>query len=159
MAREISNSADILDSRDIEARIDELESEVSDLKDEIEEKEDKLVELQAVESEEAEDEREDLKEQIAEKKDELAELEEELKPLQKFKEEAEGYCEWHSGATLIRDCYFVEYAKQFADDIGAINRDQNWPLNCIDWKEAAEELQQDFTEVDFDGESYWVQTC
>jgi len=27
---------------------------------------------------------------------------------------------------------------------------------CIDWKAAARDLQVDYTEVDFDGVSYWI---
>jgi hypothetical protein len=30
-----------------------------------------------------------------------------------------------------------------------------WPRNCIDWKEAAEQLQQDYSCVEFDGTTYW----
>ncbi len=72
-------------------------------------------------------------------------------------EEAEGYCEWKDGATLIRDSYFKEYAQELAEDTGAINKDARWPTNCIDWEEAASELKQDYTEVDFDGVPYQVQ--
>lgn len=48
------------------------------------------------------------------------------------------------------------HAQELADDIGAIDRNATWPCNCIDWDEAAEQLQQDYTEVDFDGVTYWV---
>ncbi len=61
-----------------------------------------------------------------------------------------------AGVQLIRDFYFEEYAREFAEDIGAINRDMNWPLNCIDWEQAATELQYDYSSVDFDGAEYWV---
>jgi hypothetical protein len=57
--------------------------------------------------------------------------------------------------TLIRDEYFEEYAKELARDIGAINDDMQWPYTCIDWTEAAEELQQDYSTVDFGDETYW----
>jgi uncharacterized protein YeaO (DUF488 family) len=88
---------------------------------------------------------------------ELWDLANELVPLRKLTSEAEGYCEdWRYGATLIRDSYFEEYAEQFADDIGAIDAKAGWPLMHIDWKAAAEALQQDYTEVEFDGVSYWV---
>lgn len=60
------------------------------------------------------------------------------------------------GESLIRDSYFEEYAEQLADDIGAIDRNAKWPVNCIDWEKAARELQYDYTEVDFDGEAYWI---
>lgn len=73
--------------------------------------------------------------------------------------EAEGSnatCDWQYGETLIRFSYFQEYAKEFAGDIGAVNRDATWPMSHIDWEAAAEELQQDYSSIDFDGVEYWV---
>jgi uncharacterized protein YlaI len=82
---------------------------------------------------------------------------EELRTLLALQEDAEGYCDdWKYGASLIRDSYFREYAEELADDIGAIDRNATWPLNHIDWDAAADELKQDYTEVDYDGVSYWV---
>lgn len=62
------------------------------------------------------------------------------------------------GRTLVRDSYFEDYAREFAEDVGYMNNDQahNWPFTCIDWEQAAEELQQDYTSVDYDGVDYWV---
>ena len=57
--------------------------------------------------------------------------------------------------TLIRDSYFTDYAQELAEDIGAIDPNATWPLNCIDWEQAASELQTDYTSVDFDGTTYW----
>lgn len=31
----------------------------------------------------------------------------------------------------------------------------NWPYNCIDWEKAANELKQDYSTVDFEGETYY----
>ena len=59
------------------------------------------------------------------------------------------------GETLIRDSYFEEYAKELADDIGAIPDDLGWPLTCIDWGQAARELQYDYTALEWDGVTYW----
>ena len=53
---------------------------------------------------------------------------------------------------FVRDSYFVQYARELADDIGV----PRWPFNCIDWQKAADELQQDYYDVDFDGVTYWV---
>ena len=116
----VDNRQDILDSRDIIARIDELEADEDD-------------------QDFDEDDHHDL--------DMLRDL----------ANEASGYSEdWQYGEALIRDSYFTEYAEQVAEDIGAINRDSNWPLCCIDWEDAAEQLQQDYTSVDFDGVEYWI---
>lgn len=57
--------------------------------------------------------------------------------------------------TLVRDDYFTKYAEQTAEDIGAISRDAAWPANCIDWEEAASQLKQDYSTVDYDGVTYW----
>mgnify|MGYP000988700395 CR=1 FL=1 len=57
--------------------------------------------------------------------------------------------------TIIADRYFIDYAQQLADDIGAVDADAGWPTRCIDWKKAAEELQEDYTTFDHDGRAYW----
>lgn len=57
--------------------------------------------------------------------------------------------------TLIRDSYFQDYAQEMAEDIGAISGDASWPKNHIDWESAAQELQIDYSSVEFDGTTYW----
>ena len=56
---------------------------------------------------------------------------------------------------LIRDSYFTEYAKELAEDIGAVSRDFMWPLPHIDWTAAADQLKVDYYDVDFDDVTYW----
>lgn len=120
----IDNTEDILDSRDVEARITYLErwedEDDPDLFDE--------------------DERE------------------ELAALRALRDEATDYTsDWRYGEALIRDSYFVDYVKEFAEDMhGSAVSDAKWPFNCIDWDEAADEFKVDYTEINFDGESYWV---
>ena len=68
-----------------------------------------------------------------------------------------GDAEWRGAwypVTLVRDSYFVEYAQELADEIGAIDRDAKWPCNHIDWDAAARDLRQDYTSIDFDGVTY-----
>lgn len=62
--------------------------------------------------------------------------------------------DWYP-VTLIRDSYFEEYAQELAADIGAIDRSARWPLTRIDWKAAAEDLQQDYCQVDYGPSTYW----
>jgi hypothetical protein len=57
---------------------------------------------------------------------------------------------------LIRDSYFVTYAQELADDIGAIPDGAQWPNTCIDWEQAARELRMDYAAIDFDGVTYWT---
>jgi len=81
----------------------------------------------------------------------------EFAALLKLAKEAEDYApDWQYGEALIRDSYFEDYARDLANDIGAINSDASWPNDCIDWERAARELQMDYTCVDFDGVDYWV---
>lgn len=81
----------------------------------------------------------------------------ELAALEALAAEAGDYSEdWTYGSTLIRDSYFVDYARELAEDIGAVNPDAGWPLYCIDWERAARDLRMDYTAVDFDGVTYWV---
>lgn len=67
--------------------------------------------------------------------------------------------DWHYGESLIRDSYFETYAQELADDIvGGEIRDlmTQWPMRCIDWKQAARELQQDYTAITWEGVTYWT---
>lgn len=80
----------------------------------------------------------------------------ELGTLKALREEAQGYCDWNGGTQLIRDTYFEDYAQELAEDIGAISSDAAWPLGCIDWEQAADELKVDYTSVSFDGVDYWM---
>lgn len=133
MTDSISNKQDIIDSRDVIARIDELTDERDSIEGENDEDTQKLI----------------------------AEWDEtdggELKSLLKLQEQAEGYSDWSHGVALIRDSYFEDYARETAEDLyGDKMRTAEWPFSCIDWEKAATELQQDYTSVDFDGVDYWV---
>ena len=117
---EVHNGQDILDSRDIIARIDEIESQLAGIAGPLEPSQD-------------------------------------LKNLKALVDEAVSYSsDWQDGAALIRGTYFVEYAEELADDIGAIDRNLGWPMMHIDWEAAAQDLKQDYTAVDFAGVEYWV---
>lgn len=56
--------------------------------------------------------------------------------------------------TLISDDDFEEYARDLAESIGAIDPNANWPLSCIDWEKAADELRADYSSVEYDGTTY-----
>jgi hypothetical protein len=62
--------------------------------------------------------------------------------------------EWYP-VGLIRDSYFEDHARELAEDCGMIQDDAKWPCNCIDWEEAARQLKQDYSSVDFAGTEYW----
>ena len=89
--------------------------------------------------------------------DDTTDLEVELKALQAFAEEASEYApDWHYGETIIHADYFVAYAEQLADEIGAINKKAEWPHTHIDWEAAADELKMDYSDVEFDGVTYYI---
>lgn len=115
--------ADILDSRDVDERIEELESAIADG---------------------------DLG---------VLDYDTELDELRDLRKQAQDYTsEWRYGVTLILDDYFVEYAQQMAEDIGATPREHTWPLSYIDWDRAADALKQDYTSIEIAGHEYWVRS-
>jgi antirestriction protein len=40
----------------------------------------------------------------------------------------------------------IDFAQQRAEECGAITYGEKWPLNCIDWESAANDLMFDFTQ-------------
>lgn len=131
--REITNIDDLIDSRDVIARIEELRDEIE------------AADIPANE--------------IGGPNDSMEEEREELAKLEAFAEEAEGYAaDWKYGETLIRESYFEDYARELAEDIGAIPSDAQWPCTCIDWEQAARELRMDYSSVEFDGVTYYTQS-
>ena len=97
-------------------------------------------------------------EDMQEEEDFKDEEAEELKALQKFATDGEGFPDWLHRQTFIRDSYFTEYAEQLAEDIGAIGRDAPWPACHIDWEAAADALKADYAAIEFDGVTYWART-
>ena len=124
----ITNSEDVIDSRDVIARIEELRGE-----------------RDSTDGWNTESFYEDERN--------------ELTALEALADEAEGYApDWQYGETLIRDSYFETYARELAEDLGAIPKDLSWPACHIDWDAATEALKQDYTSVDFGDVTYWVRS-
>lgn len=71
-------------------------------------------------------------------------------------EELRGYAgdDPNDGVTLIPANDFKNYARDFAEEIGAISNEVAWPYTCIDWEHAADELAIDYTEVEFRNTTY-----
>ena len=125
MTTEITNSEDIIDVRDVIARWEYLET-ANDVD----------------------------KDPGSEDQQELGLLTTLLDNLKGSGGDEEWRGDWYP-STLILDSYFEEYAREEAESIGAISKQFTWPLNCIDWEQAAAELQMDYTSVEFDGVTYW----
>lgn len=85
--------------------------------------------------------------------DEVGSDADELKNLTNLREEIGR--SWKDGVELIREQDFEEYAQNYAESIGAIDRDGGWPACCIDWERAANQLMMDYSSVDYDGETYY----
>ena len=58
------------------------------------------------------------------------------------------------GGPFVHENDFEDYARELADDIGAIPSDAQWPCTCIDWEKAADELRMDYSSVEWNGETY-----
>lgn len=84
--------------------------------------------------------------------------EDELNKLLALEEEASGCADWQYGEALIADHYFMEYAQDLAEDIGAINKDAAWPACHIDWDAAADALKADYTSVEYGSTTYWIRS-
>lgn len=143
MNTEIDNTQDILDSRDIFARIEELEQEKESMLENVPESE--------------YGNRENAEWVAWEDSEEFLEL----KNLSDFMEEFKGYGgdeEWRGDwypITIIRDSYFEDYTEELVTDCGYISRDfPSWIE--IDWKSTAENVQVDYTSAEFDGVTYWA---
>ncbi len=155
----IDNSQDVMDSRDIIARIDELTGERDTALEEAKEEFEAArisARIEAAADNMPAPEETDFDEAAWVWDDD--DSRDELKALEALAEEASGSPDWPHGETLIRASYFETYAQDLADDLGYIKADVHWPYNCIDWERAARELQMDYTSVDFDGVDYWIRS-
>ena len=149
----------ILDTRDLQKRLEELEGLRNALQSAIAELDaHKLKERPEDEDgqDEYDDDMLDLERAVNDCHLDFGEEEEsELAELETMRDEIS---EWRHGETLIRDDYFEDYAMQLAEDIGIIKRSMPWPTCHIDWAEAASALQMDYSTVDYQGETYWYRS-
>ena len=97
------------------------------------------------------DELQDIDDRDDDERDELDELID-------LQEEGKDCADWQHGETLICDSYFKEYAQDLADELGLTNDNAGWPYTCIDWDQAARELQYDYSMIDFGDVTYWVRS-
>lgn len=132
MASYVDLSADIIDVRDIIARVEELEQEREAWTG-------------------AEDDS-----WGAENPDDITELER-LEGILSNLKGSGGDEQWRGDwypVTLIRDDHFEDYAQQLAEETCEMGKAEGWPFRHIDWTAAAKELEQDYSNVDIDGTDY-----
>ena len=125
----ISNTDSVIDSRDIIERIEDLEDELLDCTDEAEAREADLLEEW-----------------------------QELKVLQAVAVQGEQYApDWNYGEVMIHENAFTDYCMELCEEIGSIPRDApDYITNNIDWDGVADDLKVDYTDIDFDGETYYI---
>ena len=128
-------SADVIDVRDIIARVLELRDE----RDEYNEKMGSPDAWDGVPDGEPE---------------ELAMLEDILSELAGYGGDEEFDGDWYP-VQLVAGSYFQEYAQDLAEDCGMVDTNARWPMNCIDWEQAANELQYDYSSIEIHGSTYW----
>jgi hypothetical protein len=145
LASRVSNTQDVIDSRDILERIEELETELQDAHE-------------GCEEEPAQTFDQWLKDVSEDDDATMQDAAKELLILRALVEEIDQNAgdRARDGVGLIRDSYFETYAREMAEDIGAIGRDAPWPACHIDWEAAADALKQDYSSIDYDGVEYWV---
>lgn len=163
MANTISNTDDVIDSRGVIERIEELQTERDYLDTEYSEANDALeaAEDNPAQLEESGQTIEELRTIAADAREAVdnwnnSEEAQELAALEALQEEAEGYCrDWTYGAQLIRDSYFEQAMDEIIEDCYGSQYSKDLPSFMsitLDYNA----LQSDYTAVEFDGVTYWV---
>ena len=134
MSKEITGWEDVIDSRDVVARVDELTEEREAFYEDHEDRTWSSVDPAAAQ--------------------ELKDLEELLSQLMDV-----GGDTPEDGQTLVRENYFSAYIREMikeCTDPELVHLFDELPWSCIDWAAAAEEYRVDYTEVTFRDVPYYV---
>ena len=143
----MSNIVENLDTHYLESRRSDLQSFKDELDEQRQEMLDQGLSIEQILVVEK------SKERLADIANEFGEEEaQELKELDALAEEVEG---WDRGVHLIHVDLFVEHAEEVAIETGCISSTRAWPLDHIDWTAAARELEQDYSTVEFRGDTYY----
>lgn len=144
-----------IDTRDLYKRQCELQS----LKDALKEAQDELEEFDPERPNVAPDdgvwheEKERLEDAVESARSDFGEDEqEELEELDNLENEVGS--EWRHGETMIPAHQFRDYAEELAADSCDMEQADIWPFRHIDWGAAAEELKQEYSEVEYQGTTY-----
>jgi antirestriction protein len=122
---ELDLTADVIDVRDVIARVETLEDECDD--------------TSALNTPEA--------------RAELAALHAIMDELKGYGGDEQWRGDWYP-AQLIDDEYFVEYATDLVVECGDITRDWPHYV-VVDWERTARNIREDYSTVDVDGRVYW----
>lgn len=148
------SNADVIDSRDIIERIEELESILTDAH---------AAETESGATDLDFDEWLDAMRAAASpaSSHELNLEREEFEELRRLADECECYADWVHGETLIADEYFTKYIEELINDCYEMPKDVNsgkWPWRhmTMDYDAAAEEAKADYAEVGIFGRVFWI---
>ena len=130
-----TNQDDVIDSRDIISRIEELEVVKADFIDACD---NSLRDVQELSWDNSDDARE-------------------LDILLRIHSDGEDYSsDWKYGETLIAESYFNEYMDEMLEDMGELPESlPSYITFTVDY----DMLKMDYTEVDFDGSVYYIRSC
>lgn len=87
---------------------------------------------------------------------ELVDAADELGHIEAFISDAESSTDDWPYDSFIPDADFEDYARELAEDVGAIDRSAGWPACHIDWEAAADSLKMDYTALEYRGRTYWA---
>lgn len=126
--REISNTDNVIDSRDVIARIEELAQQARDYAND-----------------------EEGAEPLSDEEDA------EMSSLSDFATQgANSTDDWDHGATLIRYSYFTEYIRDYVQEMSSDALSTLPDYVMIDWEATADQLHSHYSSVEFDGVTYYV---
>jgi len=145
--KSISHKADVIDSRNVIARIDDLGGSFQDAYD-------TFVEEYTGPGEALPD-FDDWLTEISQADDHIDQDDAiELIELRKLATQCESYGSWSSGEELIRRRHFVRYIKEWSRSVNAVSDNDDWLYNHIDWDAAAAEREADYMEATFKGKTF-----
>ena len=94
-------------------------------------------------------EHDDLKTRADDDRARLAELDELVKDLGDDLSDAD-----RKGYYFIQEKDFEDHAREMAEDCESRKLFDRWPMTCIDWSAAADQLRADYNTIDFEGREY-----
>ena len=152
-SKDCLNNMNVIDSRDLHDRLEELENQHNEYlaaEDEVE----RLKDL--VKENDSEKNLSDLEDAISDF-DALIPLDQdEIKELEELQTMRDDVTDWEYGATLINEGHFVKYCQELCEDVGDIPKGLPWYIaNAIDWEQVASYMEQDYSEVTYQGETYY----
>jgi len=149
----ISNKDDVIDSRDVIERIEELaltQIQVFNEQQSIEGDDDMCIE---------EDDYNNNHFRNWLKEGEGIDIDrDELILLLELQDQCEELSDWEHGETLVHADYWVDYVYDLLRECGDLPKEIPHYIK-IDWEATANNIEQDYMRVDFGGEEYLIRNC